>query len=115
MQRTTRNVLVVLAAATMLVTGSATTAQAAAPRFAQESITCQDIGGGTWCQGTASGSDWWSSKCVSNYYHPTQRHSSTAIIGSSTQRGVAEAGQWSYATAESGAGHTCYTKYNPDF
>ncbi|MDA1362917.1 lactococcin 972 family bacteriocin [Glycomyces luteolus] len=113
MQRTIRSVLVVLAAATMLVTGTATTAQAA-PGFVQESVTCQDIGGGTWCQGTASGSEWWSTKCISNYYHPTQRHSSTAIIGGDTQRGIAEAGQWSYATAEAGSAHTCYTKYNPD-
>ena len=30
-------------------------------------------------------------------------------------RGVAEAGQWSYAETEAGTAHTCYTKYNPDF
>ncbi len=115
MPRKRSNVLVVLSAAAMLVTGSATTAQAAAPRFDPESVTCQDIDGGTWCQGTASGSDIFSSKCISNYYHPTNRHSSTAIIGGNTQRGVAEAGQWSYASTEAGSAHTCYTKYNPDF
>ncbi|WP_205328372.1 lactococcin 972 family bacteriocin [Glycomyces sp. YM15] len=114
MQRTTRNVLVVLAAATMLVAGTATTAQAAVPTFIRETVTCQDIGGGTWCQGTATGSQWWSTKCISNYYHPTQRHSSTAMMGGNTQRGVAEAGEWSYATTEAGTAHTCYTKYNPD-
>jgi lactococcin 972 family bacteriocin len=115
MQRTTRNVLVVLAAATMLVTGTASTAQAAAPGFAQESVICKDVDGGTWCQGTASGSNWWSTKCISNYYHPTNRHSSTAIMGGGSMRGVAEAGQWSYAETEAGTAHTCYTKYNPEF
>lgn len=114
MKRTSSSVLVVLATAAMLVTATATTAQAAAPGFVQESVTCQDIGGGTWCQGTASGSDIFSTKCISNYYHPTNRHSSTAMIGGGSVRGIAEAGQWSFAETEAGSAHTCYTKYNPD-
>lgn len=113
MQRTKRDILFALAAAAVLAAVPATSVQAS-PGMDAESVTCQDIGGGTWCQGTASGSEWWSSKCISNYYHPANYHSSTAIIGGDTQRGFADGGQWSHATAEAGSAHTCYTKYNPD-
>ncbi|MBO3731997.1 lactococcin 972 family bacteriocin [Glycomyces niveus] len=113
MRRTKRNILLAFGTAAVLAVAPATSVQAS-PGMDAESVTCQDIGGGTWCQGTASGDHWWSSKCISNYYHPTNYHSSTAIIGDDTQRGVADAGQWSKATAQAGSGHTCYTKYNPD-
>ncbi|GAA1695089.1 hypothetical protein GCM10009830_48660 [Glycomyces endophyticus] len=118
MRRAMRHAFVVAAAAAMLVGGGGAVQAdpGTVPEIPEAGYTesCQDIGGGTWCTGTASGSNPFREICYSNYFHPTNRHSSTAMMADGTDRAVAEAGQWSYASVEAGAGHTCYTRYNPD-
>lgn len=58
------------------------------------------VGGGTWNYGNTLGNNY------SDYLHPTAKHSSTVICGSSTDRAVAAAGNWSNASlfAISGCG-----------
>ena len=60
-------------------------------------FTVVNVGGGTWNYGTQTNG---STKHVWSYYiHPSKSHSSTAIIGSSQDRGEQIAGYWSYADA----------------
>jgi lactococcin 972 family bacteriocin len=55
------------------------------------------VGGGTWDYGTnTSGTQ---KHCWSHYLHPDNFHSSTAKVGTSTDKQYAEAGEWSKADA----------------
>ncbi|WP_322633586.1 lactococcin 972 family bacteriocin [Glycomyces albidus] len=112
-----QHLMVAVMSAAILV-GGTTAVQAEAGTAGLESVRyenfCRDVDGGTWCTGTASGSDPFSKVCYSNYFHPTNRHSATAMMASGTDRQVADAGEWAKASVEAGAAHTCYTKYNPD-
>ncbi|MGG4455146.1 lactococcin 972 family bacteriocin [Brevibacillus porteri] len=57
----------------------------------------ENVGGGTWDYGTKnSGSQ---KHCWSHYNHPENYHSSTAKVGSSTDKAYADAGEYSKADA----------------
>jgi len=74
--------------------------------------TVEDVGGGTWNYGTSISGD---NKTVwSNYVHPTNYHSSTAIIASKNVKRYANAGHWSNASATAAKKYTGYTYYNPN-
>jgi hypothetical protein len=80
---------------------------------ATEDDNCEDVGGGTWCYGWGLDSSGLKS-CYSNYFHPTNRHSAWASIGSSQDRDVQDAGLTAQAYAVAGHAFTCNVKYNPD-
>lgn len=117
MQRVKQHLMVAVMSAVMLV-GGGTAVQAEPQASGLAAVDyenfCRDVDGGTWCTGTASGSDPFSKVCYSNYWHPEKRHSATAMMADATDRQVADGGQWAKAKVEAGAAHTCYTKYNPD-
>ncbi|QIC08265.1 bacteriocin [Brevibacillus sp. 7WMA2] len=57
----------------------------------------KNVGGGEWDYGTGtSGSQ---KHCWSHYNHPKNFHSSTAKVGTSTDKAYADAGKWSLADA----------------
>lgn len=76
-------------------------------------LGCSATGGGTWCNGTSlqpgSGGI---KNCYSNYVHPSNYHSSTAVLGPSNSKRFASAGYWSNANVIDGLQHTCYTYWN---
>nr|WP_052478397.1 lactococcin 972 family bacteriocin [Kibdelosporangium sp. MJ126-NF4]CEL18081.1 hypothetical protein [Kibdelosporangium sp. MJ126-NF4]CTQ90690.1 hypothetical protein [Kibdelosporangium sp. MJ126-NF4] len=93
----------------LLSPGIASAAQASEAAPAPEP-RCQKAEGGDWCQGwELSGLQ---KRCYSNYIHPNNYHSSTAVLGSAVDKKFASAGNWSQASTVSGAGLTCYTYYN---
>ncbi|MFG3341693.1 lactococcin 972 family bacteriocin [Glycomyces sp. NPDC048151] len=82
-------------------------------REVTEDDKCEDVGGGTWCYGWGLDSSGLKS-CYSNYFHPTNRHSAWASIGSDQSRDVQDAGLTARAYAVAGHAFTCNVKYNPD-
>lgn len=99
-----------------MITGAASAAQAAPgtdgadPNGGVTIQACQDIGGGTWCQGVSN--DGLLKHCYSNYIHHSNYHSSTAIMAETISKGYANPGYWSYAGVTGGWAYTCYTYYN---
>ncbi|MEU5439107.1 lactococcin 972 family bacteriocin [Streptomyces sp. NPDC020719] len=69
--------------------------------------------GGTWCYGwylsTSGGQTL--KKCYSNYYHPSQYHTSTAEMNGDTDRSGAVAGDVSQASIRAGLIYRCSTYY----
>lgn len=75
---------------------------------------CEEVGGGSWCYGTGTDTATGLKSCYSNYFHPSNRHSATAMIGNVESRDVQDGGAWAKAYAVADDGFTCYTRYNPD-
>lgn len=71
---------------------------------------CSSVGGGTWCAGTYY--DGLTKHCYSNYTHPTNYHSSTAIMASTVDTQYNYGGYWTYADVYTGGYQTCYTYWN---
>ncbi|MFF9496341.1 lactococcin 972 family bacteriocin [Streptomyces flaveolus] len=117
--------LAVSAAAAALAAGAlapATPASAAAPQPKEWGVvtitvdpssdsvtpmTVKEVGGGTWSYGTSISSTGLK-LCYSNYVHPDQYHSSSAVIASATAKDYADAGAWSRASVSNGHAYTCY-------
>lgn len=103
--------------ASFMLVGAASGAQAASGGGAVPASSggvgiaaCESASGGTWCHGTAA--DGALKECYSNYSHPSNYHSSTAVMASLTDKGYANAGYFSYASVTAGWAYTCYTYYN---
>ncbi len=112
--RASQAIAVASLAGFMLVGGTAG-AQAASGGGATPSggfspAACSSTGGGTWCRGTSA--DGVLKRCYSNYSHPSNYHSSTAVLASGTDKGYANAGYFSYADVTAGWAYTCYTYWN---
>ncbi|WP_224389119.1 lactococcin 972 family bacteriocin [Pseudonocardia sp. ICBG1293] len=71
----------------------------------------RNVGGGTWSYGTEVVSAG-NKRCYSNYVHPNTYHSSTAVIGSRTNKQFADPAVWSNASAVNSLGQTCRTYWN---
>lgn len=81
---------------------------------AVEEEGCQDVDGGTWCYGSGFDGSTGLKGCYSNYKHPDNVHTATAIIGNSVNTVTAGPGDWAQAYATAGWGFTCHAKYNPN-
>lgn len=68
-------------------------------------------GGGTWSYGTEVVSAG-NKRCYSNYVHPSVYHSSTAVIGSKSNKQFADPAVWSNASAVNALAQTCRTYWN---
>jgi len=101
------------------LTGTAFAASSAPPPATSGSATLagispntsKDVGGGTWNYGS-SYSFPFSMKCWSNYFHPTDFHSATAIIGSNNQTSFGAPDQWADATVYGSLTGTCQTYWD---
>jgi lactococcin 972 family bacteriocin len=104
---------VVASLAVFMIGATASAADAKAPKPPRgggvSPADCSSQGGGTWCQG-----EYWDGlkECYSNYEHPTNYHSSTAILGALVDKEYADAGYWDYAQVSAGFAYTCYTYWN---
>lgn len=98
------------AASTPIAGGSTIVPAPALDNAAISPNTTVNVGGGTWTYGTSMGFN--GNTVYSNYYHPTLYHSSTAIIGSQDNTSYADAGQWSYASANGSLFATGYAYWN---
>ncbi|QSZ27660.1 lactococcin 972 family bacteriocin [Aceticella autotrophica] len=112
------SILLIVAMLTLLSGASAMAANIKAPTSGSVTLTNSQVtpfsvvsaGGGTWNYGTEINSG---IKHVWSYYiHPSKRHSSTAIIGSSQDKEYAGAGVWSYADAFGAWNQTGYAYYH---
>ncbi|MFG3035670.1 lactococcin 972 family bacteriocin [Streptomyces sp. NPDC048330] len=72
-------------------------------------MTVIEVGGGTWAYGWEARND--RKYCYSNYYHHDVNHGSTVRMAGSEVKGVAFAGQTSYANLTAGFAYTCSTYY----
>jgi lactococcin 972 family bacteriocin len=105
----------------MLALGGAGAAQAeerAQPQMTGlimvEEHGCQNVGGGTWCYGSGIDADTGLKACYSNYHHPSNRHSATAILQNAVDTAVADAGQWAYAYVTNNYAGSCHAKWNDE-
>lgn len=72
--------------------------------------TVVSAGGGTWSYGSAADGIW--KGCWSDYVHPTDEHSATAIIGPNEDKEYNSANNWADAQADSGWAQTCYAYWD---
>ncbi len=68
--------------------------------------TSVNVGGGTWNYGS-SYSFPVGKHCWSNYFHPTQFHSATSIIGSTNNTSFGAPDQWADSSANGSITQTC--------
>ncbi|SES20954.1 lactococcin 972 family bacteriocin [Actinokineospora terrae] len=99
--------------ALFMIAGAASVAQADTAQTQRPAAAnaCGGASGGTWCKGTAA--DGALKRCYSNYVHPNNYHSSTAVMAGGTDKRYNSAGAWSEAHITAGWAYTCNTYYDP--
>lgn len=75
-------------------------------------FTVTSAGGGTWDYGTSTSAS--QKHCWSHYNHPDNYHSSTAKVGTSVDKGYADAGSYSFADAYGPKDQTGYAYWDND-
>jgi lactococcin 972 family bacteriocin len=114
MKRVKQGIFAAAASAVMLLSGAGVAQAEPLGLVAIEEDGCQDVDGGTWCYGSGIDGSSGLKACYSNYKHPDNVHSATAMIGNSVNTVTAGPGDWAQAWATAGWGFTCHAKYNPD-
>lgn len=74
-------------------------------------LTVKNVGGGTWNYGVTYNVSF-GKHCYSDYYHPTNYHSATSIIGSTNNTNHAPPGQWADSYANGSLFGTCHAYWN---